>query len=379
MRPSPFVLIFAAVALGWMPARAEEASFDCLKATAPIEQLICSDPQLLTLDAALGDAFAAHRQRLPEKDRAGALAEQRAWLAERLKQCGVPAKGEEVPPELRWRTAPCLDEMYRTRLAALGAPAEAPPPLPQLAESGFIHPACLLTIIEQDPQERAASPPHIPLAACARGNRHIPVSAGNEGSFSAPGAADGYPTWLSYRLLGNLPDGRDVAVVWYNSGGTGQFSELYLLRRAPTPDHSDVVLSGELIGGGGDRCNGGVEQAKLVDARTLEVDYWVTPLDLLSEVDEDVAERAFDDLLSCAICCIGTVRRRLDVSTSKETTFSATITQFPSDEMASGGPRSVQACFDGLVRKAAGPLPHTFSGEELRALAAAFAKTCLKT
>jgi uncharacterized protein len=92
MRRSPLVLVFAAVALGWTPAPAEEASFDCLKATAPIEQLICSDPQLLTLDGALGDAFAADRQRLPEKDRAGALAQQRAWLAERLKQCGVPAK-----------------------------------------------------------------------------------------------------------------------------------------------------------------------------------------------------------------------------------------------------------------------------------------------
>jgi uncharacterized protein YecT (DUF1311 family) len=380
MRRSPFVLVFAAVALGWTPAPAEEASFDCLKATAPIEQLICSDPQLLTLDGALGDAFAADRQRLPEKDRPGALAQQRAWLAERLKQCGVPAKEEEVlAPELRWRAAPCLDEMYRARLAALGAPAEvAPTPLPQPAEPGFIHPACLWTIIEQDPQERAAPAPHFPLAACARGNRHIPVSAGNEGSFSAPGAADGYPTWLSYRLLGNLPDGRDVAVVWYNSGGTGQFSELYLLRRAPTPDHRDVVLSGELIGGGGDRCNGGVEQAKLVDARTLEVDYSVTPLDLLSEADEDIAERAFDDLLSCAICCIGTVRRRLDVSTKKETTLSATITQFLSDEMASGGPRSIQACLDGLVRKAAGPLPHTFSAAELTGLAQTFASTCLK-
>jgi hypothetical protein len=316
---------------------------------------------------------------LPEKERAGALAQQRAWLAERLKQCGVPAKEEEVAPEVRWRAAPCLDEMYRARLVALGAPAEAPPqPLPQLAEPGFIHPACLWTIIDQDPQERATPAPHIPLAACDQGNRHIPVSAGNEGSFSAPGAAEGYPTWLSYRLLGNLPDGRDVAIIWYNSGGTGQFSELYLLQRAPTPDHRDAVLTGELIGGGGDRCNGGVETAKLIDARTLEVDYAVTPLDLLSEADDDIAEGALEDLLSCAICCIGSVRRRLDVSTMKEATLSATITEFPSDEMATGGSESVQACLDSLVREAAGSLPHTFSAAELTALAQTFAKTCLK-
>ncbi|MGE5441563.1 MAG: lysozyme inhibitor LprI family protein [Bacteroidota bacterium] len=192
----PFVLVFAAAALGWTPVRAGQASFDFLKAAAPIEQLICSDPQLLTLDRALGDAFAAYQRHLPDKDRTGALVEQRSWLAARLKQCGVPTKEEEVEPEVRWRTAPCLEEMYRARLAALGAPTETPPPLPQTAEPGFIHPACLWTIVEQDSEEQAAAAPapRIPLAACARGSRHIPVSAGNEGSFSAPGAVDGCPT-----------------------------------------------------------------------------------------------------------------------------------------------------------------------------------------
>ena len=138
------------------------------------------------------------------------------------------------------------------------------------------------------------------------------------------------------------------------------------------------MLSGELIGGGGDRCNGGVERAKLIEGRALEVDYNLTPLDLVSEADEEVAEQAFDDLLSCAICCIGTVRRRLDLASKKETMISATITQFVGDEMAAGGSRSVQACFDGVVRKAARPLPHTFSPAEITTLAQSFPKTCLK-
>jgi hypothetical protein len=204
------------------------------------------------------------------------------------------------------------------------------------------------------------------------------VSTGDHGSFSAQGAVEGFPTWLSYRLLGKLPDGRDIAIVWYNSGGTGQFSELYLLRRAPAEGLRELVLTGELIGGGGDRCNGGIEEAKLSGGSALEVDYNLTPLDLLSEADEGVAEQAFDGLLSCAICCIGTVRRRLDLASKKETTVSATITQFLDDETASGGAKSVQACFDALARKAAGALPHTFSPAEINALAQSFAKTCLK-
>ena len=379
MRRSWLTLFFAALALSPAVGHGEGASFDCLKAATPIEQLICSDPQLMELDGALGEAFAGFRQRLPEKDRAGALAEQRAWLALRLKQCGVPTKGgEEVPLDVRWRAAPCLDEMYRARLAVLGSPAEPPPALPQLAEPGFIHPACLWQIIEQDPDEKMKPAPRIPLGACATGNRHIPVTLGEDGDFSAEGAAEGFPTSLSYRLLGKLPDGREVAVIWYNSGGTGQFSEIYLLQRAPASGHNEVLLSGELIGGGGDRCNGGVEEVKLIEGRALEVDFNITPLDLVSEAGEEAAEQAFDDLLSCAICCTGTVRRRLDLASKKETMISATITQFVGDETAAGGSRSVQACFDGVVRASARSLPHTFSPAEITTLVQSFLKTCLK-
>ena len=96
MRRSWSILSFAVLVLGSTDIFAQEASFDCLKAAAPIEQLICSDPQLVALDGAVGQALAALRQRLPEKDRASALAEQRAWLSQRLKQCEVPAKGGDL-------------------------------------------------------------------------------------------------------------------------------------------------------------------------------------------------------------------------------------------------------------------------------------------
>ena len=83
-RRDRFILLLVVLvipATSGTPLRAEQASFDCLKAALGVGQLICSDPQLLTLDGALIEAFAKYRQRLPEKDRAGVLAEQRAWLA----------------------------------------------------------------------------------------------------------------------------------------------------------------------------------------------------------------------------------------------------------------------------------------------------------
>lgn len=364
------------------PVRGQQASFDCLQAQQPIESLICSDPQLIELDGALGAAFLAYRQRQPAKQREAALEEQRGWLAERLSRCGVPKQGGEVGQEARWRAAPCLDAMYRERLAKLGAPHEPLPAPPAMAaQPGFIHPACLWGLIEQEAEPADDSPKvetaRIPLVACASGNRHVPVSQAPQGGLSAPGASDGYATWLTYRIIGTLPDGRDVLIVWYNAGGTGQFSELYLVRRVPAADRSEVVLTGELIAGGGDRCNGGIEEARLVDPGTLEIDYAVTPLDLLSEADEDLADANMDSIALCAICCTGSVRRRLAIAGKTETTVSATIDRLLSSEGGSDDSEPAQVCFDQLLGKAAGPLPHTFTAAELQAIAQSFAKTCV--
>ena len=381
MLHSAFVRGLAAVLLSALftasatVASAQQASFDCLKAEAPVEQLICSDPELLTLDGELGQAFQTARQRVAGGQRDTLLTEQRAWLEERLSRCGVPARGTDIPDELRWHAAPCLADLYRSRLAALGARVEPRAPWPAVAsDPRFIHPVCLWPLIEQE--EEAGKEKGVPLQACVRGSRHIPVSVDENGSISAPGASDGFPTWLSYREVGALPDGREVVLVRYNSGGTGVFSEIYLLRRTPSADGRDTVLSGTLIGGGGDRCNGGITQARLADPRTVEVDYQVTPQDLLSESDEQVPDPAVGGLPSCALCCAGTIRRQLDVASKQEKTISATVDQLLSAEADADNADPMQKCFDGLIRKEAPLLPHTFSPDALRALGTAFAKQC---
>ena len=362
------------------PVRAQQASFDCLQAQQPIEALICSDPQLIELDGALGAAFVAYRQRLAAKQREAALDEQRAWLAERLSRCGVPAKGGDVaercaggrhlastrctaPDSPRWarrirrrrRRPPSPRSPASSTRPACGASSSRTEPSADAEGGASAHPARRL---------RPRQPPHAVHRGGARG-------------LSAQGASDGYPTWLSYRIVGTLPDGREVAIVWYNAGGSGQFSELYLLRRTPAPIKADVLLTGELIAGGGDRCNGGIEEARLVEPATLEIDYAVTPLDLLSEADEELADANMDSLALCAVCCTGTVRRRLaidgktrdDACRPPSTGCSAARPATPTAEPA-------QTCFDDILGKAAGTLPHTFPAAELKAIAQRFAKTC---
>lgn len=63
--------VFAAVIAFPHTGRAmrEEPSFDCEKAETPIESLICDDIALVRLDAKLGRAFTASRDRVPEAAR----------------------------------------------------------------------------------------------------------------------------------------------------------------------------------------------------------------------------------------------------------------------------------------------------------------------
>jgi uncharacterized protein len=102
-------------------------SFDCGRATAPVEHLICSSDTLSQLDSQLGDTFRARREAADEAGRAAMLAEQRRWLVTRLGTCLVPTKGD-VTDSARPAAETCLAGSYRNRIAALAPPAETPKP-----------------------------------------------------------------------------------------------------------------------------------------------------------------------------------------------------------------------------------------------------------
>ena len=86
----------------------EKPGFDCAKASAPIEVLMCGNAELAGLDRAVGDLYGSLRKGLPA-DRSKALRdEQRKWLVARDAAC--------APLD-----APCLTEQYRSRLVALQA------------------------------------------------------------------------------------------------------------------------------------------------------------------------------------------------------------------------------------------------------------------
>lgn len=290
------------------PAAAAEPSFDCATAGTAMERLICADGGLATLDAALAEAFAAARKAAAPGDAKRLTQEQRAWIAARDRACPAPdvAADEEPAPDAVWAAAPCVAGQYRTRLAALGA---APPPSDRLP-AGEVHPLCVLTaVLLADAGESGG----VALERCTAGTAHVPLSV-EDGFVGAPGApgAPSAPLGLAYgatRRVGTLPDGRALVQTAFTLGGTGWFGDLVAVAQGRGRLRTETVWAG------GDRCNGGIDDAE-VDGDRLRVTTAVTPAGLLDlgRADGGGDAAAPSAAPDCASCCIGTVtaERALD-------------------------------------------------------------------
>lgn len=289
--PLPLVL----PVLMMVPGPVFAAGFDCFSAEAPVEFLICNDPVLNALDEEMARLY----RTAPQDDER--RQSQRDWLAGRLQHCAIPARGPEPALEERWRMAPCLVGLYRDRVTAMGGHVD---PLPEPLRD-LPHPLCLHAALS--PFGEGEIPP-IDMQACGRGNAHIPVERLADGWISAGGAELGTGTWTAYRDIAEMDGGVRAAVVQFNSGGTGVFSTLVTYRDGET-------LTLEPLIGGGDRCNGGITDARF-DNPDWIVRFSTTPADMAVELD--VPENYLEELPYCAICCVGEVEVRFEPEGGEE-------------------------------------------------------------
>jgi uncharacterized protein len=90
---------------------AQAQSFDCGKASTPVELAICRNPDLGRLDQKLEDAFRKQLAATPEQ-RQTLLAGERAWVAQRDARCVKGAAGKATLDD-------CLANAYRDRISAV--------------------------------------------------------------------------------------------------------------------------------------------------------------------------------------------------------------------------------------------------------------------
>lgn len=111
-------LVLRGAALAESHEASPQASFDCSKASSPVETLICSDEALAALDREMAVLFTAARNAIDgEAERLNHLKEQRAWLKARLTTCQVPTSGKLSGDTTAMRA--CLVDETRKRNAAL--------------------------------------------------------------------------------------------------------------------------------------------------------------------------------------------------------------------------------------------------------------------
>lgn len=104
-------------------APASGPSFDCARARAADEKIICATPDLSDLDRRMGEAYAAALAGATPAERERLRAEHEPWLRLRL---GCAGSGSAAPDE-RSAAATCMRPLYARRIAELVGHAPPPP------------------------------------------------------------------------------------------------------------------------------------------------------------------------------------------------------------------------------------------------------------
>jgi uncharacterized protein YecT (DUF1311 family) len=130
-------LLYIGLALAGLPIHAQPAgpSFDCRKATTPVEKLICSDPTLGDLDRKMAETFRRALEKAPAVDRDAILKRQRRWLQARGNACGLDPALPGFRRSAESSPASCVEKMYTQWLDYVGERITTPPP--RRIETGF--------------------------------------------------------------------------------------------------------------------------------------------------------------------------------------------------------------------------------------------------
>ena len=92
------------------------ASFDCAKASQPVEHAICGNAELASLDLEMAKIYKQRYQQLTDADKTKFKSEQRQWLQQRVHDCGITSKNATSESVIT-----CLKSLYGQRITQLHA------------------------------------------------------------------------------------------------------------------------------------------------------------------------------------------------------------------------------------------------------------------
>lgn len=243
------------------------------------------------------------------------------------------------------------------------------------------HPLCL-----QPLREHKADGGAFDMAACAKKHQNIVVKNTPDGGYFASrpaGAAGQSGGYVVYRPIGTLDNALELLLVHNKADKPYAESSVYVVGRLPElgPQMRDFLTT---IEEKGDRCNGGVQSARLVSEALLEVDLNVSPAALMRITQPKTPGfKTFTGTVSTLslkpkgklddrpTTCIGTLTKTYDLLENKE--GMAWVSFLQNANRVADEP--YQQCFDDLVADYVKP-PATLSMKEFQLFVELFNAEC---
>lgn len=185
--------------------------------------------------------------------------------------------------------------------------------------------------------------------------------------FSEPSHGTSY-----YKSFGKA-NGAHIIYALNNSGGSGQFSGVYLVKRK-----GDTLEVQNFMGG--DRCNGGIYNVKKQNER-LTYNVNLTAYDFLTLANDNPHNiGAYDDLYSCATCCqaAGVYERQIGNNFQKEKLLYVDLNAYETAIENNASDQGYQMCFDNLIDEYKKKGKSHLSGNDLKTFTHEFNSKCIK-
>lgn len=292
-------------------------------------------------------------------------------------------------------------------LAILGLLALSPP---GFAVEASLHPLCVQQMVRLgDAGFEIESDRSLPASWCNRHYRKAPIDIRGDYYFvDMKPIREKQRPFYKYRVAGHH---RDVAIVDLaeSTGGPGVVSAIAFFQGWPVSDDRDKQDAGSTVTfagllEAGDRCNGGIAEAKMTSPSTLRLVRNLTSYDFVlfrvtralqrekarvyyASVENKEAEplsdkllalEAYRDLDTAATSCIGTVTTEFNLDFGTAKLVSITLTRLNDKNPALVAKYKHQACFNRVVKAAVPSFPRTLDPDEVREVSEGFETKCLQ-